>query len=100
LKKGNIIDTTLIASFISPDCQDDYLDKGGLPVYSGHYNNNSLATYEKIQLVTTSAVGKPLGTAPSGMRIVKIYSNRIEHEYFGLENLPDSVHFINLPDLR
>jgi 3',5'-cyclic AMP phosphodiesterase CpdA len=69
-------------------------------VFSGHYHNNSLATYGKTQLVTTSALGKPLGAAPSGMRIVKVYMNRIEHEYFGLEELPDSVHFINLPDLR
>ena len=31
--------------------------------------------------------------APSGIRIVKIYSDKIEHEYFGLEELPDSVVF-------
>jgi 3',5'-cyclic AMP phosphodiesterase CpdA len=62
-------------------------------VFSGHYHNNSLANYGKTQLVTTSAVGKPLGTAPSGMRIVKVYFSRIEHEYFGLEELPDSVKY-------
>ncbi|MCU0474475.1 MAG: metallophosphoesterase [Bacteroidales bacterium] len=69
-------------------------------VFSGHYHNNNLATYGKTQLVTTSALGKPLDTAPSGMRIVKVYTNRIEHKYYGLDELPDSVHFINLPDLR
>lgn len=62
-------------------------------VFSGHYHNNSLSTYGNIQLVTTSALGKPLGKAPSGIRIVKIYSDKIEHEYFGLEELPDSVVF-------
>ena len=62
-------------------------------VFSGHYHNNSLTTYGKIQLVTTSALGKPLGSAPSGMRIVKVYVDRINHEYFGLEELPDSVNF-------
>jgi 3',5'-cyclic AMP phosphodiesterase CpdA len=62
-------------------------------VFSGHYHNNSHSTYGNVELVTTSALGKPLGTAPSGMRIVKVYSNRIEHEYFGLEELPDSVKF-------
>jgi len=62
-------------------------------VFSGHYHNNSIATYGKIQLVTTSALGKPLGTAPSGLRIVKVYGNRIEHEYFGLEEIPDTVKF-------
>jgi serine/threonine-protein phosphatase CPPED1 len=62
-------------------------------VFSGHYHNNSLATYGKIQLVTTSALGKPLGEAPSGLQIVKVYSNKIEYEYYGLEELPDSVQF-------
>lgn len=58
-------------------------------VFSGHYHNNCIGTYGKTKLVTTSAVGKPLGSAPSGMRIVKVYKNKIEHEYFGLDELPD-----------
>jgi serine/threonine-protein phosphatase CPPED1 len=62
-------------------------------IFSGHYHNNSLSTYGNLQLVTTSALGKPLGKAPSGMRIVKIYGDRIEHEYYGLEELPDTVKF-------
>ena len=62
-------------------------------VFSGHYHNNSLAKYGKTQLVTTSALGKPLGKVPSGMRIIKVYSDRIEHEYFGLDLIPDSVLF-------
>ena len=62
-------------------------------VFSGHYHNNSLSTYGNMQLVTTSALGKPLGKAPSGIRIVKVYSDRIEHEYYGLEELPDSIQF-------
>ncbi|MHC1705721.1 MAG: metallophosphoesterase [Tenuifilaceae bacterium] len=61
-------------------------------VFSGHYHNNSISTFSKMQLVTTSALGKPLGKVPSGMRIVKVYSNRIEHEYFGLDDLPESVN--------
>ncbi len=62
-------------------------------IFSGHHHNNGLSSYGKIQLVTTSALGKPLGDAPSGMRIVKIFKDGIEHEYFGLEELPDSVGF-------
>ncbi len=62
-------------------------------VFSGHYHNNALSSFQNVQLITTSAVGKPLGDAPSGMRIVKIYGDRIEHEYFGLEEIPDSVRF-------
>lgn len=62
-------------------------------LFSGHLHNNKLLWDGQMQYVTTSAVGKPLGNAPSGMRIVKIYSNKIEHTYFGLEELPDSIRF-------
>jgi len=62
-------------------------------LFTGHYHNNSLAKYGEIQLVTTSALGKPLGKAPSGLRIIKVFSDKIEHEYFGLDLVPDSVHF-------
>lgn len=60
-------------------------------LFTGHYHNNSLAKYGEIQLVTTSALGKPLGKAPSGLRIIKVFSNKIEHEYFGLDSIPDVV---------
>jgi 3',5'-cyclic AMP phosphodiesterase CpdA len=62
-------------------------------LFSGHHHNNGLSTYGKMQLVTTSAVGKPLGSAPSGFRIIKVFSDKIEHEYFGLGELPDTVVF-------
>jgi 3',5'-cyclic AMP phosphodiesterase CpdA len=72
---------------------DLFNDNNVVAVFSGHYHNNSLATYGKTQLVTTSALGKPLGEAPSGLQIVKVYSNKIEHEYYGLEEVPDSIKF-------
>lgn len=84
-------------SNIDPDYRIKYLDlfknNNVEAVFSGHYHNNNLATYGKTRMVTTSSMGKPLGTAPSGMRIVKVYPNGIEHDYFGLEELPDTVKF-------
>jgi serine/threonine-protein phosphatase CPPED1 len=62
-------------------------------LFTGHYHNNSLTKYGNIELVTTSALGKPLGKAPSGLRIIKVFSDRIEHEYFGLDSIPDAVPF-------
>lgn len=62
-------------------------------VFSGHYHNNSLSTYGGMELVTTSALGKPLGKAPSGFRIVKVYNDKIEHTFYGLEELPNQVVF-------
>jgi 3',5'-cyclic AMP phosphodiesterase CpdA len=62
-------------------------------VFTGHYHNNSLSSYGVTQLVTTSALGKPLGKAPSGMRIIKVFKDRIEHEYYGLDFIPEFVNF-------
>jgi len=62
-------------------------------IFSGHLHNNATSKYGKIEMVTTSTVGKPLGTAPSGFRIVKVYRDRIEHIYFGLNEIPYSITF-------
>ena len=62
-------------------------------IFSGHLHNNATPLYGKIQLVTTSALGKPLGNAPSGLRIVKIFNDKIEHQYYGLDEIPEKVTF-------
>lgn len=84
-------------SNIDPGYREKYLDLFNSnkveAVFSGHYHNNSLSTYGNMQLVTTSALGKPLGKFPSGIRIVKIYVDKIEHEYYGLDELPGSIQF-------
>jgi len=92
---NNTVDEPPTYSNIEPVSREKYLNLFNNnkvnAIFSGHYHNNSLSTYGNMQLVTTSALGKPLGKAPSGMRIVKVYSDRIEHEYFGLDELPESV---------
>ena len=42
-------------------------------------------------MVTSGPVGFPLGDDPSGLRIVKLYDDRVEHEYFGMDDIPISV---------
>ena len=68
-------------------------NKGVDAVFSGHLHNNKELTYGNIQLITTSALGKPLGKAPSGLRIIKVYNNRIEHNYYDIDKLPEAVGF-------
>lgn len=91
------VDEPTAYSNIDFDYRKKYLDlfndNNVEAVFSGHYHNNGLSMYGKTQMVTTSALGKPLGAAPSGLRITKVYSDRIEHEYFGLEEIPDSVKY-------
>ncbi len=58
-------------------------------VFAGHYHNNAAGSYQSVQMITTSAVGKPLGKAPSGFRIIKFVNGKIEHAYYGLDEIPD-----------
>jgi serine/threonine-protein phosphatase CPPED1 len=72
---------------------DFFKDNKVNALFTGHYHNNKLLEYGPMQLVTTSALGKPLGDAPSGVRVVKIYREKIDHQYYGLEELPDAVTY-------
>jgi hypothetical protein len=42
-------------------------------------------------MIISGPVGYPLGDDPSGLRIVKVYDDRIEHEYFGMDDLPNTI---------
>ena len=70
---------------------ETFRDAGVSAVFTGHHHGNNYATYHGIELITTSAVGKPLRGDPSGFRIVKVYRDRIEHEYVGLDAVPACV---------
>ena len=61
---------------------------GVVAVFSGHYHNNAETTYQGIDLVISSAVGKPLGKVGSGLRIIKVYRDSIAHQFIELSNLP------------
>jgi len=82
-------------SNIGPEARDKYLalfDEYGVDaVFAGHYHNNALNTFNGVELVTTSAVGKPLGKAPSGFRVVKVETDNTSHKYFGLEEMPKTL---------
>lgn len=94
---NNTIDEPTAYSNIDKEYRETYLnlfnENNVDVVFSGHYHNNSLTSYGNVRLVTTSALGKPLGKAPSGLRIIKVYSDKIEHEFFGLDALPEKVEF-------
>ena len=62
-------------------------------IFAGHLHHNALTSYGNIQMIATSAVGKQIGEDSSGLRIVKVYADRIEHQYFGLDEIPEKVTF-------
>lgn len=70
----------------------DILKKHGVwGMFSGHWHVNNYANDGDFQMVTTAAVGYPMGNDPSGLRIVKVYEDRIEHEYYGFADIPERV---------
>lgn len=57
-------------------------------VFCGHYHQNGGGLYRGVDQVVTTAVGAALGTDPSGLRVVCVYQDRIEHKYYPLEKIP------------
>ena len=56
----------------------------------GHTHNNGSEVIWGIDIVITSSVGNPF-SGPPGFRIVKVYPDRVEHAYHGLDAMPESV---------
>lgn len=68
-----------------------FLKSGVTYVFSGHYHRNAVGRDGPIEMVTTGPVGKPLGSDPSGIRVVIVRPTGIEHRYYGLGNLPTRI---------
>jgi len=58
---------------------------------AGHLHAEASGRYECISLITTAALSKRLGRDPEGLRVVKVYPNRVEHAYYALDKVPESV---------
>jgi len=69
-------------------------DAGAWYVFAGHYHRNALARDGDLEMVTTGPVGKPLGTDPSGFRIVIVTRDSVIHRYYPLDSLPDRVQML------
>lgn len=57
-------------------------------IFTGHYHRTHIGFYKNLELVTTNAIGAPMGEDPSGLRIVKVHENSIMHTYCSLEQMP------------
>jgi len=68
-------------------------------VFAGHLHRNASGKYDNLNMITTSAVGKPLGDAPSGFRIVIVSKQGITSTYYGLDDMPESINLkLNNPN--
>jgi len=64
---------------------------GVTAVFAGHLHDTSVARDGALSMVTTGAVGQPLGSAPSGLRIIKVYADSVRWPYYGLNAVPQSI---------
>ena len=67
------------------------MEYGATYAFAGHWHKNAYAEYGPLNVVASGAVGYPLGIDPSGLRIVKVYPDHVEHEYYGLDDVPETV---------
>ena len=59
-------------------------------VFAGHWHRPHEVSDGNLMMVITGAVGYPI-SGGSGLRIVKVYDDRLEHEYFSMDTIPDTV---------
>lgn len=86
-----------------PDEEDDYFnirkevrlgwlrkfrEAGVTKIMCGHYHRNAGGWFEGMELVVTSAIGAQCGQDKSGVRLVKVFEDAIEHEYFAMPDIP------------
>jgi predicted phosphodiesterase len=60
-------------------------------IFAGHYHRNAFGKSGTMEMVTTGPVGKPLGKDPSGFRIVTVSGNKVSHQYYDLDQIPEKV---------
>ena len=59
--------------------------------FAGHWHRNNYTADGDMLMIISGPVGFPVADDPSGLRIVKVYEDRIEHEYFGFDEMPEAV---------
>ncbi len=82
-----------IALDLRPKYLDLFKNSGVDAVFSGHLHNNAEGSSGDTEMIVTSAVGRPLGEAPSGIRIIRVHKDRITHAYYPLDQVPEKVVF-------
>ena len=87
---GIVLNSGLIAN---PGARQlDLLKSAGVThIFAGHLHRNSIAKDGDLEMVVTGPVGRPLGSDPSGIRVVIVRSTGIEHRYYGLGSIPNAI---------
>ena len=68
-------------------------------VFCGHYHRNAVARDGDLEAVTTGPVGQPHGGDVSGLRVVIVRDDKIEHRYYHFGEIPNRID-LNPPKAR
>jgi 3',5'-cyclic AMP phosphodiesterase CpdA len=68
-------------------------------VFAGHYHRNAYGVAGTMEMITTGPVGRPLGKDPSGFRIVTVLESKIEHQYWGMDDVPEKINLTETPNV-
>ena len=60
-------------------------------VFAGHYHRNAYAMDGELEMITSGPVGRPLGSDPSGIRIVTVDPDGLEHRYYAFGQIPNQI---------
>jgi 3',5'-cyclic AMP phosphodiesterase CpdA len=60
-------------------------------LFSGHYHQNAVALDGGLEAVTTGPVGKPLGKDFSGLRVVIVRDDGLQHRYYHFGEIPNRI---------
>jgi 3',5'-cyclic AMP phosphodiesterase CpdA len=60
-------------------------------LFSGHYHRNAVARDGDLETIASGPVGKPLGEGKSGLRVVIVRHDQIEHRYHDFGALPNRI---------
>lgn len=58
-------------------------------VFAGHYHRNAFGRDDALEIITSGPVGRPLGSDPSGIRIVTVTDTGLDHTYYGMGLIPN-----------
>ena len=61
-------------------------------VFAGHLHRTAAGQDGTLHMVTAGPIGKALGKDPSGFNLIKIYADRVEPTYLGLDQVPARVN--------
>ena len=64
---------------------DLFAEHGVEAMFAGHWHRNNSASASSFEMIVSGPVGVPLGSDPSGFRVVRVLESGLEHTYHGLD---------------